>query len=86
MIMPAVSRAPWMERGACVGRPVNQFVVDGYTPNVHDRAKIRAAKAICADCPVQRECLKYGYDTNDTKGILGGLTPDERKRRKEGTR
>lgn len=40
-------------------------------------ASNKAAKAICARCPVSEECLEFGMD--ERAGIWGGTTPDERK-------
>lgn len=37
------------------------------------------AKAVCATCPVQPECLAYALDADEPSGIWGGLTPDERR-------
>ena len=35
------------------------------------------AKAICAVCPVQRECARWGLESHNF-AIYGGLTPQER--------
>jgi WhiB family redox-sensing transcriptional regulator len=40
----------------------------------------RAAKAVCAECPVAAECLNFAIDTGQKFGIWGGVP--ERKRRK----
>jgi WhiB family redox-sensing transcriptional regulator len=40
--------------------------------------KIRAAKALCAQCPVRQTCLDAALETGDTHGIRGGLTEEER--------
>jgi len=37
-----------------------------------------AAKAICAGCPVRRECLTYATITRQQHGIWGGMTEEER--------
>lgn len=42
------------------------------------RAMETAAKAVCSACPVRRECLEYADLNNETEGIWGGLTPQER--------
>jgi WhiB family transcriptional regulator, redox-sensing transcriptional regulator len=39
-----------------------------------------AAKAICAECPVQDACLEHALETHQPDGIWGGLTPIERHR------
>ena len=42
--------------------------------------EVRAARAICAACPVQRECLVYSLATEQRWGVWGGLTAGERHR------
>lgn len=37
------------------------------------------AKAICACCPVRRQCLAFAMLAGQTHGIWGGLTEDERR-------
>lgn len=39
---------------------------------------IAMAKSICAQCPVQVECLTFALKTKETEGIWGGMTPKER--------
>jgi WhiB family redox-sensing transcriptional regulator len=69
----------WTERAECRGAtPVF------YPPDTRRRqttrgaAKIAAAKAICAICPVRAECLQHALDNGETDGIWGGLTAEER--------
>jgi WhiB family redox-sensing transcriptional regulator len=38
-----------------------------------------AAKRICADCPVRRECLEYALRVREPFGIWGGLNESERR-------
>jgi len=40
----------------------------------------RDARAVCADCPVRAECLKYALAQGRVYGVWGGTT--ERERRK----
>lgn len=38
------------------------------------------AKAVCARCPVQGECLWDALERGDvTYGVLGGMSPQERR-------
>lgn len=39
-----------------------------------------AAKAVCGRCRVQRECLRWAVETDTRDGILGGMSPRERRR------
>lgn len=43
-------------------------------------AQIAAAKAVCACCPVCRECLAFALAHRQHGGIWGGLTELERRR------
>lgn len=36
------------------------------------------AKALCAVCPVREACRDYAIANDETDGVWGGLTPDER--------
>jgi WhiB family redox-sensing transcriptional regulator len=40
------------------------------------------AKAICAGCPVRRQCLAFALRTRQVHGIWGGLTEGERTYRR----
>lgn len=42
------------------------------------RSAVRAAKAVCAGCPVRERCLQWALDAGETEGIWGGATPEER--------
>jgi len=37
------------------------------------------AKAVCDQCPVSRECLAYALKTQQSDGVWGGLSEEERK-------
>lgn len=82
MIFPAVARAGWMERAACAGMPVDGFVLTQPHQTSNEAHKVMAAKQVCAGCPVARECLQYAREVNDQHAIMGGLTPNERAKRK----
>jgi WhiB family transcriptional regulator, redox-sensing transcriptional regulator len=40
--------------------------------------QVTAAKAVCAACPVRRECLAFAFRTGQVHGIWGGRTAEER--------
>jgi len=48
------------------------------------------ARAVCATCPVRKECLEFALATRQGDGVWGGLTESERRRlrrrRQEGGR
>ncbi|MGH2702370.1 MAG: WhiB family transcriptional regulator [Actinomycetota bacterium] len=47
----------------------------------------KAARAMCARCPSQAECLEYALDNKEAFGIWGGTSERERRKlRKAGTK
>jgi WhiB family redox-sensing transcriptional regulator len=65
----------WKQRAACAGLPSTAFFPVGET----EQEAIEKAKAICAICPVTDSCLEYAFETNQTAGIWGGTTEEERR-------
>lgn len=68
----------WRLRAACrTADPSLFFTVEGERPHA---AQVReaTAKAICAECPVRRQCGSYAVLTPVKWGIWGGLGEDER--------
>lgn len=51
---------------------------DAFFPEVGNSGS--AARRVCAACPVRIDCLTDALDRHDvTYGVLGGLTPNERR-------
>ena len=49
-------------------------------------AQVAEAKAVCAGCPVRRECLAFALRTHQTDGVWGGLSERERHPELNGSR
>jgi len=43
------------------------------------RSELAAAKAVCAGCRVQSECLQYALAAGQVQGIWGGMSEEERR-------
>lgn len=69
----------WQTRAACATVDPELFFsqADEQGRTKADRARIRAAKKVCACCPVREPCAEALW--TDKHAIAGGLTPDERK-------
>jgi WhiB family redox-sensing transcriptional regulator len=63
----------WRDDAACRDHPKDIFFTQ-WPPKW-----VVAAKKVCAQCPVTKECLELamGFDA-DIAGVFGGLTPRER--------
>ena len=69
--------ADWASRGAC--RDVEPDLFFPIASSGPATRQIAAAKAVCARCPVQPECLNYALETGQDCGVWGGATEDERR-------
>ncbi len=66
----------WWRLAACQeADPELFFPVAAQGPALDD---IAAAKALCAACPVRRQCLAFALATSQLHGVWGGTTEDER--------
>lgn len=63
----------WQDDAACKGEDIELF----YPPR---HVSGQAAKRICRDCLVQKDCLIYALKNEEEFGIWGGHS--ERERRK----
>ena len=57
----------WMNQAAC--RHTDTAI---FFPGRGETGNIAKAKAVCAECPVQPDCLAFAIRTNQTVGIWGG--------------
>jgi WhiB family redox-sensing transcriptional regulator len=72
------ARQSWIDDAPCAEIGGDVFFPEHGTPV----SSARAAKRICARCPVRPECLAYALEHNERYGVWGGLS--ERERRKLG--
>ncbi len=68
-------RESWMDLGLCT-----QTDPEAFFPERGGSA--RAAKRVCASCPVQEQCLEYALRNDERFGVWGGLSERERRRLK----
>lgn len=70
----------WQADARCRSADPNLFFAPLLTEKPEEKVLREAkAKAICAQCPVQRECLRYAVATREPYGIWGGLNELERR-------
>lgn len=65
-------RPEWMDRGECIGLSADFFHPRRGQPT-------EPAKAICAGCPVQKDCLEYALVNFLKVGVWGGTSERERR-------
>jgi WhiB family redox-sensing transcriptional regulator len=70
---------PWESRALCRADARCFVAPMSGEPAEERRARESAAKRICADCPVRRECLEYALRVREPIGIWGGLNETERR-------
>jgi WhiB family redox-sensing transcriptional regulator len=70
------TRTNWRWAAAC--RPADPELFFPLSESGKAREQIAEAKAVCAGCPVRRQCLEFALRTRQAHGIWGGLTELER--------
>lgn len=70
--MTAPTRGGWRHGALCAQTDSELFFPERGNQN-------RAAKAVCAQCPVSDECLDYALAHGESYGIWGGTTERERR-------
>jgi len=73
----AATRSGWRQRAACRGLNTELFFPVGASGGALDQ--IELAQAVCARCPVVKDCLSWALDTGQTNGIWGGKTEEQRR-------
>ena len=68
----------WQLRGACRGLDTDMFFHPDNERGPRRASREAAAKAVCARCPVMRECAEHALRTREPYGIWGGLGETER--------
>lgn len=79
----ALAYEDWRHRSACHDIEPELFFPIG--TSIAAMRQIRWAKAVCAACPVDEECLAWALDTGQEFGVWGGLSEDERRSLKRRT-
>ena len=80
MSVPTAARAApagWASRGACLDSDPDLFFP--IAPTGPGLQQIAQAKAVCARCPVRRECLGFAQATHQVHGVWGGTSEEERQ-------
>ena len=72
----------WRARAICRDSNPELFFPVGTTGLALDQ--IDAARSVCAECPVTRECLEFAIETNQESGVWGGATEEERRQIRRG--
>ena len=70
----------WQLDAACAGLDTALFYQADNERGSSVRLREKKAKAICARCPVIANCLKDAIANNETYGVWGGMSADERYR------
>lgn len=64
----------WTQSAECA-KPGKPYMF----PHERDAVAVELAKDTCAACPVRQQCLNEALGRNESFGIWGGMTTDERR-------
>jgi WhiB family transcriptional regulator, redox-sensing transcriptional regulator len=71
----------WRLHAACRGLNTELFYSPEGERGLARASRERAAKAICATCPVKAPCAAYALQHQERYGVWGGLTESDRAAR-----
>ncbi|MGI8534966.1 MAG: WhiB family transcriptional regulator [Mycobacteriales bacterium] len=85
--MTDISRLPkphsdlweWQLLGSCRGKDTELFFHPEGERGSRRSNREAAAKAVCASCPVRRECRAHALSAHEPYGVWGGLSEHERE-------
>lgn len=73
----------WGEHAACKGKPAEWWYTESYV-TFQGRMDTQRAKYHCQSCIVRKNCLNHALVNDESYGIWGGLTPNERGYKRKG--
>jgi WhiB family transcriptional regulator, redox-sensing transcriptional regulator len=69
----------WQLRGACRGADPDIFFHPEGERGSARRNRERAAKVVCAGCPVVAECAAHALSVREPYGVWGGMSEEDRE-------
>jgi WhiB family redox-sensing transcriptional regulator len=69
----------WQLKGLCRGKDSSLFFHPEGERGAARSSRETAAKEVCMNCPVRRECAEHALRVHEPYGVWGGLTEDERE-------
>jgi WhiB family transcriptional regulator, redox-sensing transcriptional regulator len=76
---PIIDKWEWQLQGACRDEDTALFFHPEGERGPRREAREAAAKAICARCPVLRECARHALASREPYGVWGGMSEAERE-------
>ncbi|MFJ5879887.1 WhiB family transcriptional regulator [Kitasatospora cineracea] len=68
----------WQDQAVCQPSEYNPVDPEDFFPGPDEIGKIATALSLCGQCPVRLACLDAALEGNETYGIRGGLTEEQR--------
>lgn len=75
---PLVENYAWKDQANCKDMDTEIFFLPWGARTTTKKKLEDTAKAICISCPVVQQCLEFALATEETYGVWGGTTPEER--------
>jgi WhiB family redox-sensing transcriptional regulator len=76
---PVAENWDWQIRAACRGLSASVFFHPENERGPSRRRREQGAKAVCAQCPVVRDCLNWALEMREPYGVWGGKSVPERE-------
>ncbi|WP_337062787.1 WhiB family transcriptional regulator [Kineococcus sp. G2] len=78
-LRPTVDAWEWQLRGSCRDADPELFFHPELERGAARQHRDAAALAVCAECPVLRQCREHVLTHREVYGVWGGLTEDQRE-------
>ena len=69
----------WQMDAACRGQDTSNFYHPENERGPSPARREFRAKAVCASCPVVKQCLRWALAAREPYGVWGGLSTEERE-------
>lgn len=76
---PIAEHWEWQQYAACTGLGTDRFFHPDGERGQSRAGRERQAKAVCAGCPVRRQCADHALRVREPYGVWGGLSEDDRE-------
>ena len=76
---PLLDNYEWQFQGACRSHDPELFFHPDGERGSNRANRERAAKAICATCPVIEQCASHALSAREPFGIWGGMSEEDRE-------
>ncbi|WP_433574211.1 WhiB family transcriptional regulator [Nocardia brasiliensis] len=77
---PSIEQWEWQVHGSCRDTDASVFCSPDGERGQSRAHRVNRAKRICKGCPVRLQCRDFALKTEETYGVWGGMSEEERRK------